>query len=195
MELSTLLPLAFGLSADAFAVALASSFSIKHVRLNKALKVALFFGGCQGLMPLLGGLLGVGLHGGASRWGWLLLVNRWLAFGILGAIGGKMLWDGWEAEGGDDLQGCNPGDTAALGLMAIATSLDALAAGVGLAATGQGLAAAATVIAAVTFGVCFLGMLLGRRIGCRWVRPATIAGGLILTAIGFKILLDPMALG
>lgn len=191
MELSTLLPLSFGLSADAFAVALASSFSIKYVRLNKALKVALFFGGFQGMMPLLGGLLGVGLRGGADRWALLLLVNRWLAFGILCAIGGKMLRDVLGGEG--EPEGCNPGDTAALGLMAIATSLDALAAGVGIAATGQGLAAAATVIGAVTFGVCLMAMLLGRRIGCRWVRPATIAGGLILVAIGFKILLDPMA--
>ncbi|GAB4343266.1 MAG: manganese efflux pump MntP family protein [Cyanophyceae cyanobacterium] len=191
MDLSTLLPLSFALSADAFAVALASSFSIKYMRLNKALKVALFFGGFQGMMPLLGGLLGVGLRGGADRWALLLVVNRWLAFGILCAIGGKMLRDVLGGE--EEPKGCNPGDTAALGLMAIATSLDALAAGVGLAATGQGLAAAATVIAAVTFGVCLMAMLVGRRIGCQWVRPATIAGGVILVAIGFKILLDPMA--
>ncbi|MEC4850537.1 MAG: manganese efflux pump [Jaaginema sp. PMC 1079.18] len=86
MQLITMSAIAVGLAADAFAVSLSSGFKIKHIKLNKALKIALFFGGFQAVMPFLGWWLGLSFRGMIASF------DHWIAFLILAFIGGKMIY-------------------------------------------------------------------------------------------------------
>jgi putative Mn2+ efflux pump MntP len=83
----TILAVAFGLAMDAFAVSIASGTTIKQLKLEHALRIALFFGGFQAFMPVLGWLAG----GTVSEV--VKTVDHWIIFGILGFIGGKMIYE------------------------------------------------------------------------------------------------------
>ncbi len=180
----TLLFIAFGLSMDAFAVAVASGIAIRDLRLRHALRIALFFGGFQALMPVVGWLAGGQLREHIAAY------DHWVAMLILSFIGGKMISEGLmheEEEPGPD-SGHLPLDV--LTILAIATSIDALAVGVSLSFLGVSIAAPALVIGAVTFAVSLGGVLLGDRLGGTTRPRAEIAGGAVLVGIGLKILLE-----
>jgi putative Mn2+ efflux pump MntP len=134
MDLITNVWLALGLAADAFAVSLSSGLTIKHMKINKALKIALFFGGFQALMPLIGWFAGLTLQGSISS------IDHWVAFGLLSFIGGKMIYEATQDEVED--KKFNPLDTYTLITLAVATSLDALAVGFGFAVLKTSIAAA-----------------------------------------------------
>ena len=129
MGIVELLLIAVGLSMDAFAVSICKGLGMKKVDLKVAVVLALFFGGFQGLMPLIGWTLG-------SQFLWLIApVDHWIAFGLLAIIGGKMLWEAFRDEEGED--DGRPADRIDLGeffILAIATSIDALAVGISFAA-------------------------------------------------------------
>jgi putative Mn2+ efflux pump MntP len=183
MDALTTVSLALGLSADAFAVSVSSGFSIARIKLNKALKIALFFGGFQMAMPLLGWGLSV-------TWRSLIAsFDHWLAWGLLVGIGLKTIHEAL-SEDDDAAPACNPTDTGTLTVLAIATSLDALAAGVGLTALQGSIFKIAGIIGVITFATCFVGVFLGRRCGHWLENRVELAGGAILIAIGFKILLE-----
>lgn len=183
MSTWTLLLIAIGVSADAFAVALGKGLSLRRLRWRDAAAVALTFGVFQGLMPVIGWLLG------SSMERYITAIDHWVAFGLLAAIGAKMVWEA--VRGQDEAAGTASGlrvrDLLVLG---VATSIDALAVGVSLAVLDVGMLVAAVTIGAVTAAVCFVGVYLGHRVGVRLRRPAEIAGGLLLIGIGVSILVE-----
>lgn len=178
----SLLLLALSLSLDATAASVCWGLQARAPALKEGLWAGLWFGGFQGLMTGLGGLFG----GLLSRELWQ--VGKLLSFGLLAFLGARMVW---QALCPLRREGCpqgsfSPGSTA---LLALATSLDALAAGLSLTYWGQGLLCSTLVIGLVTFCLSLLGVLLGRRVGQGWSRPAGAAGGLVLLGLGLKILL------
>jgi putative Mn2+ efflux pump MntP len=182
MELNTLIILALGLAADAFAVSLSSGLLIKNFKINKALKIALFFGGFQYLMPLIGWV------GGLFFRDLLVNINHWIAFILLSLIGGKMIYESLAAE--DEEERFNPIDTYTLFGLAIATSIDSLAVGFSLSVIQTSILQAATIIGVITFILSFMGVFIGHTFGGVFKEKAELLGGLVLVAIGAKILLE-----
>jgi len=184
MGLWELIVLAVGLSMDAFAVAVCRGLNMPRINYRQAGLIALFFGGFQALMPLLGWLLG------AQFQAYITSYDHWIAFGLLVFIGAKMLFEA--LKGGDEQTGAKVLLTLrALFMLAVATSIDALAVGVTLALLPEvRVVPSALLIGAVTFALSFAGVLIGHRFGDWFERKAEIAGGIILVLIGLKILLE-----
>lgn len=183
--------IAVGLSMDAFAVSVCKGLGMRKVNYLHALVIALFFGAFQGLMPVLGWLLGTQFES------YITSIDHWIAFGLLGFIGGKMIWDAFhEGEGGGE--SCDAGEPRLsireLLVLAIATSIDALAIGITLAFLNVDIAAAAVLIAITTFALAFIGVVIGNRFGSKYQKRASIFGGVVLIAIGVKILLEHLGI-
>ncbi|NLV85642.1 MAG: manganese efflux pump [Clostridiales bacterium] len=180
-----LLLVSLGVSMDAFAVSLTKGLSMKKFSLKDALMVALFFGGFQALMPLIGWML-------ASRFSvYINGVGHWISFGLLSFIGGRMIYEacgnrGCPPEAGDRL--C----VKSLFILAVATSLDALAVGVSFAFLEVLIIPAVLLIGAVTGIISFAGVRVGNAFGGKLEKKAGIAGGLVLILIGLKIVLENM---
>jgi putative Mn2+ efflux pump MntP len=183
MSFWALLLIAVGVSADAFAVALGKGLHMRSFNLRHALVIALTFGAFQAVMPLVGWLLGTRFADSVES------VDHWVAFGLLALIGAKMLWEA--VRPGEDREvDTDSLDLRELGVLAVATSVDALAVGISLAFLDVSIGGAATLIGVVTAVVAFAGVVLGRRVGARFGRPAEVFGGLVLIGIGTKILLE-----
>lgn len=182
MNAMTTVFMALGLAADAFAVAISSGISIRNVTFNKALKIALFFGGFQALMPLLGWFAGFSIQDIVSS------IDHWLAFILLGLIGGRMIYESRQNEECDVK--LNPLDTQVLLTLSVATSLDAFAVGLGLGVIESSIYKAAATIGAITFFLSFIGVFIGHKCGCIWQSKIETIGGIILMGIGIKILLE-----
>lgn len=182
MEILTTTFLSLGLAADAFAVSLTSGFSIKHIKINKALKIALFFGCFQAIMPLIGWSAGLTFREFISG------IDHWIAFGLLSYIGGKMIYESMQEEIED--KKFNPLDSYTLITLAIATSIDALAAGIGLSVLKGSILLACSLIGFITFALCFIGVFIGHRFGDLLNQKIEILGGVVLIVIGTKILLE-----
>lgn len=181
MSFFELILIAIGLSMDAFAVSVCKGLSVKTLKAQNALLVGLFFGGFQALMPLLGWLLGRQFER------YIVEIDHWIAFALLGFIGGKMVWEA--------LRGGDEGDSGSFAfkellLLAIATSIDALAVGVTFAFLSVDIWSSVAVIGATTFAFSFGGVYLGNKVGGRFHEKAELAGGVILVLIGLKILLE-----
>jgi putative Mn2+ efflux pump MntP len=191
MSLSLIL-LAIALAADAFAVALAQGAVARARPWRTALVVGLTFGLAQGIAPLIGWSLGFAFAGLIESY------DHWIAFGLLLAIGLKMMWDGARADrppDPDQPARIQPAGPWTLFMLAIATSIDAAAAGVTLPTLGAPIITSVLLIGHVTFILSFAGVLLGR-IGSRALGSnASIIGGLILIVIGAKVLIDHRAFG
>ena len=169
------LALAFALAMDAFAVALTQGARFRPSA-GRATVIALTFGAAQGIMPLIGWSLGSVALSYIAAW------DHWIAFALLGFLGLRMI------RGGEEEAGAQPLGALAIVVAAIATSIDALAAGFTLPTLDLPPLGTAALIATVTFALSVLGIALGRRIGDRFGRPAEVLGGLILIAIGARIL-------
>ena len=174
--------LAASLAADAFAVAISMGLSARKASFRDAVRVGLFFGGFQALMPLLGYLAGSTVSAVIARY------DHWIAFGLLAFIGGRMLWE--SARGKEEGGQPSLGALRKLLVLSIATSIDALAVGVSLAVLRENIWVNAAWIGCVTCALSTLGVLAGRRLGRRMQRCATVAGGLVLIFIGAKILIE-----
>ena len=175
-----LLLLALGLSMDAFAAALCRGLSLGTPRWRQAAVPGLWFGAFQGLMPLLGWLLGTRFAFCAAA------LDHWIAFGLLTVLGLNMLREsGEESEAGSGSLAWRP-----MLALALATSIDALAAGVTFAFLDVPVLPAAGTIAGVTFLVSALGVRLGGRFGARLEDKARMLGGGLLILLGGKILLE-----
>lgn len=178
--------IAVGLSMDAFAVSVCKGLGMKRLDMGQALVIALFFGGFQALMPLAGWALGSGFQS------YIEPVDHWIAFALLAFIGGKMLYDAFHEEDGDEPIA---GEAVRLDLkeilmLAIATSIDALAVGVSFAFLQVDIVPAISLIGVITFALSLVGVAAGHQFGARFEKPATIVGGLVLILIGLKILLE-----
>ena len=185
MGFAELFLIAVGLSADAFAVAVCKGLCMKRLNMKQAVVIALFFGGFQGLMPLIGWALGTQFEQ------FITPIDHWIAFGLLAFIGGKMLWETFHDD--DEEASCPVDgklDLKELTMMAIATSIDALAVGITFAFLHVDIVPSVLLIGVTTFVLALLGVVLGNRFGSRYEKPATIAGGVVLVLIGVKILLE-----
>lgn len=173
--------IAAGLSMDAFAVSVSSAMTMKNIHASDSLKFAVFFGGFQALMPLLGWLVG------SIFSGYVTAVDHWIAFVLLGFIGAKMIYDvfcGKEEHFTDTLS------YKLLFFLALATSIDALAVGVTFAFMKTNIVFDIITIGTVTFLLSLTGALIGKKAGGALGGKAEIAGGIILILIGFKILFE-----
>ena len=187
MGLVELFLIAVGLSMDAFAVSICKGLGMPKLSLKHAAIIALFFGGFQALMPVLGWILGAQFAHHVTA------VSHWIAFGLLAFIGGKMIWEAFHEE--EHEHDDNPHlDVKELFMLAIATSIDALAVGVTFAFLDVDIAFSATLIGITTFAISFAGVAIGHQFGGRWERPSTIAGGVVLVLIGVKVLLEGLGL-
>jgi putative Mn2+ efflux pump MntP len=180
--------LAVGLAMDAFAVAIAMGVGIRELRPAQILRLAIAFGGFQGLMPIVGYLAGRGFREQA----WVAAWDHWIAFGLLAFLGGKMVYEARFLPGGerDATTAGDPTLSLTLVLLAIATSIDALAVGASLALLRVRILLPAVVIGVTAAAFAVAGAQLGRRFGPRLGKRMEIAGGLALIAIGLRILID-----
>jgi putative Mn2+ efflux pump MntP len=177
--------LSLGLAMDATAVAAARGLAAPRIFPKHVLLVALFFGGFQALMPLIGWSVGkrVGPH--VQAW------DHWIAFLLLGAIGGKMLWEARTA--GDARVGAEELDHFALRTMfmlGLATSIDALAVGVTLPMLNAPFVLSLVTIGVTTAALSVAGLYAGRHFGAVLGKRLDVFGGLLLIALGGKILIE-----
>ncbi|BBL69172.1 manganese efflux pump MntP family protein [Methanoculleus chikugoensis] len=181
MEFATTLLIAVGLAMDAFAVSISGGAGLREDRLRWAVIAGALFGGFQAGMPMLGWLGGMGLASFVGTYG------PWIAFLLLALIGGKMIA---EAVRGDGESVRFESGTATLLVLAVATSIDALAVGVSFAVLDIPIVSLAITIGVVTFVFSAAGVLLGSAFGHIMGEKAGIVGGIILVAIGLRILLE-----
>jgi putative Mn2+ efflux pump MntP len=181
MELTNIMLIALGLAADCFAVSLSGSVSLEKVAWYRIGRVALTFGFFQGIMPVLGWLAGKTVVDAIAAF------DHWLAFGLLAAIGGKMVWESFKD--GDERKGDITRGLLLLTL-AVATSIDALAVGLTFAFIRIDILSASLIIGAVSFCMTVIGFQLGQRAGKLLGKRAEAFGGIILIGIGVKILVE-----
>lgn len=185
MDLMTLFVLALGLSMDAFAVSISNTMCFSGLRRSQCAAASLSFGLFQGLMPTIGFFAGRAFAGVISS------VDHWVAFLLLGFIGGNMVREAvQEMRQPPECPVQRDYTFRMMMAQAVATSIDALAVGVSLAALNVNIAAAAGFIGGVTFVCCLVGHFLGRHFGSLLGKRAEILGGLILIGIGLKILVE-----
>lgn len=178
-----------GLSMDAFAVAVCQGLCMPKLNWRHAGIIALFFGGFQALMPFAGWLLG------SQFAAYIQSFDHWVAFVLLGFIGGNMVREALAPE--EEEVSCAVStklDYRKLFLMAVATSIDALAMGVMFALLEVSILPAITVIGCTTFCLSLAGVAVGNFFGIRYKKRAELSGGIILILLGAKILLEHLGI-
>ncbi len=207
MGLIELFILAVGLSMDAFAVAICTGLTMRKATARKAAVVGLYFGVFQAVMPLIGYFIATWF---ADE---IIAYDHWVAFGLLGFLGGKMILESFTREGCPDREcpagNCRDRDCpggkrpdsseaslkpAAMLPLALATSIDALAVGVSFAFLRVNILEAVAFIGITTFALSMFGVKIGNIFGARFKAKAELAGGIILTLIGVKILLEHLGI-
>ncbi len=181
MDVFTAILIAIGLAMDAMAVSIAKGIVINRNRRRSALLLGSFFGGFQMLMPVIGWLVGLGFEA------IIMGVDHWVAFGLLAFIGLKMIYDSTRKEA--EKKGENLGLLSILTL-AIATSIDALMVGLSFAFLNTSILEPILVIGLITFLLSITGFFFGCGLGRVFGKKVKLVGGLILIAIGFRILLE-----
>ncbi|NLN97400.1 MAG: manganese efflux pump [Eubacteriaceae bacterium] len=180
MSFLELLVLSFGLSMDAFAVSICQGLAIQDKPIQHGMISGAYFGSFQALMPLIGYLLGHQFSHVISS------VDHWIAFILLGIIGGNMIKESRDATA------CPLADYSPRGMipLAVATSIDALVVGITLAFLHVNLVASVALIGIVTFIMCLIAVGIGYQFGSSIKSKSELLGGLILIAIGTKILIE-----
>ena len=185
MDAVTLTGLALALAMDAFAVALGTGAVLSRLTGRHLFRLGFHFGLFQALMPVIGWLAGLTIIQWVEAW------DHWIAFSLLAIIGGRMIYEALSDEEKTDDR--DPTKGLSLVLLSIATSIDALAVGFSLSVIGVSIWMPALVIGLVAGVLTIAGMLLGGRIGDRWGSRVGIFGGLVLIAIGIKILIEHLS--
>ena len=182
MSLITIIVVAVGLAMDAFAVSIVSGTAYQQLKIKHALRIALFFGSFQALMPLVGSLAGLSMRA------YIVPYDHWVAFGLLSAVGGKMIYESFKIKSAE--QNVNPSNTFILLILSVATSIDALVVGITFSLLTVSLAKAVIIIGLVTFNLSYLGVFIGKKFGHLFESKIEAVGGLILIGLGAKILLE-----
>ena len=178
--------LGIGLAADAFTVSLADGLTEPCMTKKKSVKIAGAFGVFQGLMPLIGWIC---VHTILELFSGFAVLIPWIALGLLGFIGGKMIYEGIKGEEEE----CSGTELTmkAIMLQGIATSIDALSVGFTIAThTFLEALVSVLIIGLITFGLCLVGIQIGKRFGNKIAGKATIFGGIILVIIGLEIFIS-----
>lgn len=195
MDIVSVLFIAAALAMDAFSVSITSGMVLKKVKVSASSKIGLFFGVFQFVMPCIGYFLGSAF---ASL---ITSFDHWIAFILLGFIGGKMLYEAIKGDDKEEENIKNPLDNKLLTMLAIATSIDALAVGVTFATMGMqvvspctfsqlALLQSAGIIGVVAFLISVAGVHIGGKCGNLFGNKAEILGGIVLIGIGVKILIE-----
>ena len=171
--------IAVGVSMDAFAVSIAKGMPAHRVGWRHALLAGLWFGGFQALMPCIGYFLGLGFATFIGQW------DHWVAWLLLTFIGANMVKESFSKEEGGVAHGFGFWHMFTL---AVATSIDALAVGVSFAFLEMSIWMPIIIIGITTMMFSIAGVLLGKKVGERFRSKAELVGGLVLIAIGIKIL-------
>ena len=182
MNLLEIVLIALGLSMDAFAVSVTLGLSVKKPALKDVIIPGVFFGAFQALMPLIGYLTGVLF---ASR---IQELAPWVAFILLGFIGGKMIKGSFSKNKEEPKE--NKSLLVKMLVLSIATSIDALAVGVTFAFFQINIIKAVLVIGFATFFVSMLGVKIGSIFGAKHKSKAELFGGAILVLLGTQILIE-----
>lgn len=181
MGIAELIVLSIGLAMDAFAVSVCKGISMKKMNWKKACIIGLWFGFFQAFMPLLGYFLGTTFENIVTS------IDHWIAFVLLGIIGGKMIKESFQTE----TEKCNDDVSfKTMLILAIATSIDALAVGITFAFFNVNLVLALSLIGIITFILSVIGTKVGNRFGVKYENKAELTGGIILVLLGLKILLE-----
>ena len=180
-----ILGIAVGLAMDAFAVSIVVGLAIEQPTRRHVFRLAFHFGLFQFMMPVLG------WSAGRSIAGYMVAYDHWVAFALLGLIGGKMLWGARSSQphqcAGDPTRGWM------LVALSVATSIDALAVGVSMALVGVAVWLPSVVIGIVAAAMTTIGIRFGSRLGRRGGRFAQVLGGLVLIGIGLRILVSHLS--
>ena len=166
-----LLLMGVGLAMDAFAVSVCKGLSMKKLNKKQAVVIGLYFGGFQALMPLVGWVLG------SQFQQYITNIDHWIAFVLLGFIGGKMVIEAVKEWNEEDIVEVKdqPLDHKNMLLLAIATSIDALAVGI------------------TTMIISIIGVVVGNFFGGKYKHKAELVGGVILILLGLKILIEHLS--
>lgn len=183
MDIYSIILVGIGLAMDAFSVSVTEGIILKKPRLLDVLKISLYFGGFQFIMPCIGYLLG------SAFAEYITAFDHIIAFVLLGFIGGKMIYEAI-SEKDEDSDIKNPLSFKTLILLAIATSIDALAVGVTFATIYVPIIFASAIIGIVTYIISATGVYIGSKFGNLLGKKAEILGGLVLIGIGIKILIE-----
>jgi putative Mn2+ efflux pump MntP len=186
MGLLTIIIIAVGLAMDAFAVSIVSGSIYKQLHTKHALRIAFFFGGFQAFMPLVGSLAGLGIKGYIANY------DHWAAFGLLSAVGGKMIYESFKI--GPRKENFDPSSISVLLVLSVATSIDALAVGITLPLLQVSILTAVIIIGLVTFLLSYTGVFVGKKMGHFFENKIEAVGGLILIGLGVKILFEHLIL-
>ncbi len=182
MQLLTIIIIAVGLAMDAFAVSVVSGSAYKQLKIKHAFRMAIFFGGFQAIMPLVGSLAGISVKE------YIAGFDHWAAFALLSAVGAKMIYESFKITKAEE--NFNPENILVLLALSVATSIDALVVGITLSFLRIPIAIAVTIIGLVTFVLSYLGVLIGKRFGHFFENKIEAIGGLVLIALGLKILIQ-----
>jgi len=182
MSLITIFLLAAGLGVDAFSVAIGIGASNRKKSWAPVLRLSLAFGLFQFVMPLIGWMAG------STVADLIRDFDHWIAFALLAVVGGKMIWEGFEKESDEEKADQTRGWP--LLLLSIATSIDALAVGFSFSLLKTPILFPAVIIGVVCFVMTAVGMVFGKGLAKIFGRKVEILGGLVLIAIGVKILIE-----
>lgn len=188
MRTYELILLAAALSMDACAVSICKGLSMRRINYLHALVISLSFGFFQALMPTIGWFLGTRFES------YIVNFDHWIAFALLAFLGAKMLYETFT----DSDECCEKKesllDLKEVFVLSVATSIDALAAGITFACVREPILKPVMLIGLLTFGFCFLGVIVGNKFGAKYKSKAEIAGGVVLILIGAKILLEHLGI-
>jgi putative Mn2+ efflux pump MntP len=185
VELLAVIAIAVGLAMDTFAVSIVTGAAYKQLHIRHALRMAGFFGGFQAFMPVVGYLAGLSVRQYVSNY------DHWIAFGILAAVGLKMIYESFKIK--EERKTPNPANLVVVLVLAVATSIDALAVGITLSLITNAIALAVIIIGVITFGLSFAGVYIGKKFGHFFEGGIEIVGGLVLIALGIKIVIQHVA--
>lgn len=184
MTIYDIIILAVGVSMDAFAVSIAKGLATRELRYSHYASVALWFGGFQALMPIIGYFVASYFAAAVENF------DHWIAFSLLAFIGGNMVYNTIKGEEDSSEALAANFSFKTMSMLAVATSIDALAIGVSLAFLNVNIWLAVVVIGLITGAFSAFGLRLGSLFGNRYKRGAELTGGVVLMLIGVKILAE-----
>jgi putative Mn2+ efflux pump MntP len=188
MEVFTIIVIAVGLAMDAFAVSVAAGAAERKLHIRHAMRMAIFFGAFQAVMPLIGWLAGEGFKDSIAAY------DHWIAFWLLALVGGKMIFESFKLKGDKD-NAVDPTSVLVVLTLAVATSIDALAVGITLSLVTDSILFAVVMIGIITFVLSLAGIRIGMKVGHFFENKIEIFGGVILLLIGIKILAEHLIAG
>ena len=195
MNIVSIIFTAIALAMDAFAVSITKGMTLKSLSKGIAIKIARFFGVFQAAMPLIGWILGIGFQDHIKA------IDHWVALILLSILGGKMIYEFYKGrkEEKDEVNDAeievsttlesdkDELSNKELTTLAIATSIDALAVGISFAFLDVNIILSSLIIGVITFIICFIGVIAGKKIGGLFKDYAELIGGIILIIIGINI--------